>query len=394
MITIKVKFREPVEKKKQELGTICYQLIENRRCKDITTSYKIHQQEWDDNRSLIIISNSEYQRRYDLQLIENSIIRDIQHLQHLMTNEDNLDIIVSQFMKIQSETRLSVFSERIANELCSEKQTRTAKSYLTSVRSFLRFNNGVDITFDEFNSRLILNYEKYLKKQQVANNTISFYMRNLRAIYNRAVEESYTQQIFPFRKAFVGNDKTIKRAIDESTISKLKTLDLSLKPRLALSRDMFMFSFYARGMAFIDLAYLTKENIRGEYITYQRHKTGQELSIKLEPCLKAIIEKYVLLCNERFLLPILSKGGYNYDSALRLHNMRLKEISNRMGLSEPLTSYVARHSWATLAKKKGIPMQVISESMGHNSEKTTQIYLSSLDRNIIDNANAKLLSKI
>jgi integrase len=157
---------------------------------------------------------------------------------------------------------------------------------------------------------------------------------------------------------------------------------------------MFMFSFYARGMAFIDLAYLTKENIQGEYIIYRRHKTGQELSIKLEICLKTIIDRYSHYSNGTFLFPVLSESTQNYDSALRLHNIHLKKISGFMGLPKPLTSYVARHSWATLAKKKGISTQIISESMGHNSEKTTRIYLSSLDRSVIDDANAKLISGI
>ena len=126
----------------------------------------------------------------------------------------------------------------------------------------------------------------------------------------------------------------------------------------------------------------------------QRHKTGQELSIKLEICLKTIIDRYSHNSNGTFLFPVLSESTQNYDSALRLHNIHLKKISGFMGLPKPLTSYVARHSWATLAKKKGISTQIISESMGHNSEKTTRIYLSSLDRSVIDDANAKLISGI
>ena len=280
MITIKVKFRESTIKKKK--GTIYYLLTRNKEYREITTPYKIHSHEWNDKRSLIAISNAEYQRRYELQLIENSIIRDIRHLQHILTSENNIDTIIKLFKKIQGESLLSVFSKSVTNDLYIKNQPRTAKSYIASVKSFLRFRNGVDISFEELTPKLISDYERYLKEQQICNNTISFYMRNLRAIYNRAVEESYTEQKHPFKKVFVGNDKTIKRAIDEDVISRLKTLDLSSKPRLAFSRDMFMFSFYARGMAFIDLAYLTKENIQGEYIIYRRHKTGQELSIKLE----------------------------------------------------------------------------------------------------------------
>ena len=261
MITIKVKFRESTIKKKK--GTIYYLLTRNKEYREITTPYKIHSHEWNDKRSLIAISNAEYQRRYELQLIENSIIRDIRHLQHILTSENNIDTIIKLFKKIQGESLLSVFSKSVTNDLYIKNQPRTAKSYIASVKSFLRFRNGVDISFEELTPKLISDYERYLKEQQICNNTISFYMRNLRAIYNRAVEESYTEQKHPFKKVFVGNDKTIKRAIDEDVISRLKTLDLSSKPRLAFSRDMFMFSFYARGMAFIDLAYLTKENIQG-----------------------------------------------------------------------------------------------------------------------------------
>lgn len=248
MITIKVKFRESTIKKKK--GTIYYLLTRNKEYREITTPYKIHSHEWNDKRSLIAISNAEYQRRYELQLIENSIIRDIRHLQHILTSENNIDTIIKLFKKIQGESLLSVFSKSVTNDLYIKNQPRTAKSYIASVKSFLRFRNGVDISFEELTPKLISDYERYLKEQQICNNTISFYMRNLRAIYNRAVEESYTEQKHPFKKVFVGNDKTIKRAIDEDVISRFKTLDLSSKPRLAFSRDMFMFSFYARGMAF------------------------------------------------------------------------------------------------------------------------------------------------
>ena len=289
MITIKVKFRESTIKKKK--GTIYYLLTRNKEYREITTPYKIHSHEWNEKRSLIAISNAEYQRRYELQLIENSIIRDIRHLQHILTSENNIDTIIKLFKKIQGESLLSVFSKSVTNDLYIKNQPRTAKSYIASVKSFLRFRNGVDISFEELTPKLISDYEKYLKEQQICNNTISFYMRNLRAIYNRAVEESYTEQKHPFKKVFVGNDKTIKRAIDEDVISRFKTLDLSSKPRLAFSRDMFMFSFYARGMAFIDLAYLTKENIQGEYIIYRRHKTGQELCVILEDFYNHFISK-------------------------------------------------------------------------------------------------------
>ena len=224
-------------------------------------------------------------------------------------------------------------------------------------------------------------------------NTISFYMRNLRAVYNRAVEKGLTPQNNPFRHVYTGVDKTKKRAIPIKTIKELKELDLSLKPSLDFARDMFMFSFYTRGMSFVDMAYLKKSDLQNGILTYRRRKTGQQLTIKWEKCMEGIIGKYPN--NETgFLLPIIKNQGNErkqYDNALHLVNYHLKELSTMLKLQRPLTMYVARHSWASAAKAKKIPLSVISEGMGHDSEATTQIYLASLETSVVDNANKKIL---
>lgn len=393
MIHVKVKFRQSTVKSKK--GVLFYQLINNRRCRHIATSYKIYSQEWNVERSLIVITNAEYQRRHDLQLIEKSVIKEVTHLQRIISDEEDIDRVVREFNKIRNEKQLFVFGERIAGELRDSGRIKTAMSYKTAIRSFLKFQDGKDIPFEEITSRRIKQYEQYLKAKQVCNNTISFYMRVLRAIYNRAVYEGYTEQAFPFAGVYVGIDKTVKRAVDQSIITRLKSLDLTRTQGLQIARDMFMFSFYTRGMAFVDVAYLTKENVKGDYIVYQRHKTGQALHIRIEPCIKKIIAMYAhLTAGSHYLMPVLVKPGSSYQSAIRLQNLRLHRISGIMGLPEPLTSYVARHSWATLAKRKGVPIRIISESMGHTNEKTTRIYLSSLDRSVIDGINAKLLSEL
>lgn len=372
-----------------------YQLINNRICRHITTPYGIYPQEWDSDKSLIVVTNAEYQRRHDLQIIEKSVIREVTHLQRIISLEKDIDEVVREFKKIRNDKLLFVFGERVAGEMHNSGRIKTAMSYKTAIRSFLKFQDGKDIPFEQITTQRIKEYERYLKAKQVCNNTISFYMRILRAIYNRAVYEGYTEQVYPFAEVYVGIDKTVKRAVDQSVIVKLKTLDLTRTQGLQTARDMFMFSFYARGMAFVDVAYLTKENIKGEYIVYQRHKTGQVLNIRIEPCMKKIIAMYAhQTASSRYLMPILVKPGSNYQSAIRLQNLRLQRISGIMGLTEPLTSYVARHSWATLAKRKGVPTRIISESMGHSNEKTTRIYLSSLDKSVIDDINAKLLSEL
>ena len=204
-------------------------------------------------------------------------------------------------------------------------------------------------------------------------NTISFYMRNLRAVYNRAVEKGLTPQNNPFRHVYTGVDKTVKRAIPIKVIKALKELDLSMKPSLDFARDMFMFSFYTRGMSFIDMAYLKKTDLQNSILTYRRRKTGQELSIKWEKCMAEIIAKYPENKTD-FLLPIIKEEGNErrqYDNTLHLVNYRLKELSTMLKLQRPLTMYVARHSWASAAKAKNVPLSVISEGMGQPSTRVT-----------------------
>ena len=280
----------------------------------------------------------------------------------------------------------------------------------------MAFRDEQDVPLDGITSDMMLMYEAYLKARGVRMNTISFYMRNLRAVYNRAVEKGLTSQNNPFRHVYTGVDKTVKRSIPIKAIKALKELDLSMKPTLDFARDMFMFSFYTRGMSFVDMAYLKKTDLQNGILTYRRRKTGQELTIKWEKCMAEIIAKYPDSKTD-FLLPIIKEKGNGrnseshqaclngrvvtdegeanerrqYDNALHLVNYRLKEVSTTLKLQRPLTIYVARHYWASAAKAKNVPLSVISEGMGHDSEATTQIYLASLETSVVDKANKMIL---
>jgi len=127
------------------------------------------------------------------------------------------------------------------------------------------------------------------------------------------------------------------------------------------------------------------------YIVYSRRKTGQRLAIRLEPCMEEIIDRYVDKTHADYLLPVITRADRDYTGYLRTYNKRLRRISAIMGFERPLSSYVSRHSWATLAQQKGVPLEIISKSMGHTSEKTTKIYLASLRQSVIDDANAKII---
>lgn len=277
-------------------------------------------------------------------------------------------------------------------------RARMKEIYLSTLKSFLAFRNGNDVYLDDINADMIMQYEKYLHTSRgVSRNTSSFYMRVLRAVYNRAVGEGLATDCRPFKHVYTGVDKTLKRALPLSVIKKILQLDLSHRPKVAFARDLFMFSFYTRGMSFVDMAYLRKNDLKNGVLTYRRRKTGQVLHIKWEKCMQEFIAKHGSGTGG-YLLPIIKAGNFDersqYQRAICLTNLYLKEVGQMVGLSVPLTTYVARHSWANIAKYKNVPLPVISEGMGHESEKTTRIYLASFEHSVVDKANSVVIKAL
>ena len=172
-------------------------------------------------------------------------------------------------------------------------------------------------------------------------------------------------------------------------------MDLSDTPTLDFARDIFLFSFYMRGMSFIDIAYLKKKNLSNGFVVYNRRKTGQQMVVKWEKSMAEIVNKHENV-NTMFLLPIISAQDgterKQYLNKMLLVNRYLKKVAELAGIGIPLTMYVARHSWANIAQSKNIPLKAISLGMGHDNEETTRIYLSSIQTDVIDNANSKILS--
>lgn len=291
---------------------------------------------------------------------------------------------------------LQLFMQENIDRMHRLGKVRTGETYTCTLNSFMRFRQEKDVFWKDFDADLMASYEAYLKSTGVGMNTISFYNRILRAVYNRAVEKGFTKQVFPFKNVYTGVEKTIRRGLPVKNIRSIRNMDLSHYPSLDYARDMFLFSFYTRGMSFVDMAYLKKSDLKNGILTYRRKKTGQQLSIRWEQHMQDILEKYPISQESPYLLPIICKKGKEerkqYNNALHLVNKKLKFIGNKLQISIPLTMYVARHSWATVAKNKNIPLSVISEGMGHDSENTTLIYLASLDTTIIDKANKLILS--
>ena len=384
-------------------GLIYYQLCKGRTVKSITSGIRIQSCEWDDVSKSIKLSDCNKVRKQNLFWLNKTLKWDTNRILQVakstmdISRLDSLNKIIDEYNRLSHEGSFSRFICELSRHYIDLGQVSTGDGYLSAHNSFMRFTENHDVPLDGIDSSLIQHYESWLLHvANVQHNTSSFYMRKLRSAYNIAVEMGLTPQRNPFRKVYTGKAKTAKRAISVETIRLLKRLDLKESPNEELARDLFLFSFYTRGMSFIDMAYLKEENIHDGYITYRRHKTGQTLSIKWESCMEEIVNKHNSK-SDKYLLPIITSNNDSRGEYKRMQykiNYALRCLSGKNNIKPSITMYVARHSWASIAKSHNIPIQVISEGMGHDSERTTLIYLSSINASEVDKANFKILQAI
>lgn len=400
MASIKVKFRASSVEGSE--GTVYYQIIHRRKAVQLMSGYRIFPSEWN-GICPAPASGCMESRRSFVSAVREQIKHDIALFSKIAGNLDSYGMqysagdIADEFRRRRREHTLFNFMESVIASLRRNGNARTAETYRSALNSFTKFRQGEDIRMELISQDTMESYESWLRKRGTVPNTVSFYARILRAVYNRAVDKGMTEDRHPFRHVYTGVEKTPKRALPLSVIRRIKLLDLSGEPNLEYARDMFMMSFYLRGMSLIDMAFLRKTDLRDGHLTYRRRKTGQQLIIGWTEEMQQILDKYPVNCSG-YLLPIIRRKVANERSAYRNAgyniNRSLKKVAEMTGADIPLTLYVARHSWASAARSKGIPVSVISEGMGHDSETTTRIYLASLDTSIVDRANRLILKSI
>ena len=298
-----------------------------------------------------------------------------------------------------SDADFLAFMEMQISEKNLYQKCKTALNYGSAYRSFVSFlrvkERMFTLKFSQITSELIRRYEFYLiEERKIRRNSSSFYIRILRAVFHKGLAYYDLNLPNPFRSVYAGVDTTVKRAVDVNVITKLIRYQ-SENEQLNFTKDAFLFCFLARGMAFIDFVKLQKSDCQNGRIIYRRSKTRRLLSIKVNTMMVEIINRYADPKSE-YLFPVLKTPTFTqmaYEKALQHYNYHLRKLAEEIGV-DSLTSYVARHSWATQASRLHIPTRVISESMGHSNERVTAIYLASLDNHEIDMANKKVLDKI
>ena len=399
MASIRLKFRPSTTPGKE--GSLVFQIIHGRSVRLITSEYKIFACEWDKDNGRIILPPPLSPRYEYMASVKSDLQWQLDRLRRMTAESEktadtvSLDEITANFSPC-TDISDSVFNF-IRNQIRHKRQlgkVRSSETYRSMLNSLMHFRNGRDLTFDMVDGGLMELYEAWMLNGGLTRNTTSFYMRILRTNYKMAVEKGLTADRHPFRHVYCGMDKTVKRSIPFIDIKKINGLDLSRKPSLDFARDMFMFSFCTRGMSFIDMAYLKKTDLDSGCLAYRRKKTGQLLTVEWTRQMQAITDKYKPNAT-KYLLPIITREDGSerrqYQNQMRKINRHLKDIARLAGLPLALSMYYTRHSWATIARGKDIPLAVISEALGHDSETTTQIYLDSIKSSEVDKANSMIL---
>lgn len=399
MASIMVKFRESSVAEKA--GVLYYQVIVDRMVRQLRSDYRIYAHEWDEDANRIVVAadgEREAYLRSVAELVELDMMRwqDVLEWWESKGKRYGASDVVAMFVERTRGVSLRLFVKEVERELQRVGKYRTAEVYEATLRSVMRFNSGRTMFLEDIDAEWVERYEIWMLNRGLRKNSSSFYMRALRAVYNRAVEQGVVEQRRPFKRVYTGIDRTVKRAVDLLTLRKIRRLDLSKDSSMELARDMLLFSFYTRGMSPIDMAYLRKSDLKDGMLTYCRRKTGQRLSVRWERCMAEIVERWEAESHGEYMLPILKRSDNHrneYRSKMCKINRLLKEIGRLVGMEKPLTMYVARHSWASVARSIEVPLAVISEGMGHDSESTTQIYLASLDSTAVDRANEQILRR-
>lgn len=298
---------------------------------------------------------------------------------------------------------LILFMRNEAHELQIRGSYGTAHIYRSSANAVEAFYGRKTLVFERLTPKLLKQFETYLRQQGCSWNTISTYLRTIRTVYNRAVETknaTYVPQLF--RHVYTGTKADRKRAMEQEEIAALinetQTTN-NLPDDLKQTKAFFLLMFMLRGLPFVDLVYLRKSDLNDNILTYQRRKTGRTLSISLTPEAMELLDIYRntdIKSPYLFSLlrsPIGSREAYReYQLALRNFNRQLTLLKKELGLDSNLSSYTARHTWATMAYYCEVHPGIISEAMGHSSISVTETYLKPFRNKKIDEANARVIA--
>ena len=378
---------------------LVFQVIHNRRKKLLYTGYRMKEEVFDELEGKIMngvgstfTATEVVKMNRELRKMRNRIdtrIRQLERTREEFTVEDIL--AQNAFGTGKPQFYLLRYINAQIERKQELKKVGMAAAYKSTRSSLAKFISRPDVRMSEVDSAFVRRYEDFLYSNGSSGNTVSYYLRNLRSLYNQAVADGYHPRgEYPFAKAQTRPAKTVKRALSRTDMQNLADLNLENEPELEFTRDLYLFSFYAQGMAFVDIVLLKEADICNGVLTYSRHKSKQLIRIAVTPQMQGLIDKYKT--ENEYLFPIISgeyaSGYQQYRLALGRINRHLKKIAVVADIKVPLTTYTARHTWATLARDYGAPISVISAGLGHTSEEMTRVYLKDFDVSMLNQVNS------
>lgn len=404
---IKATIKIVLQERKFEEGDhpVVLRVVKNRKKKEISLGLRCFENQFE---------NQEFTKSYSDYEIYNEIllgfrrkamkiIREFQNEEHDFTLEEFEKKFRGERKNSNTKTtKVIEFFDKIIAETIEVGRIETARAYKESRNALFKYA-GSKITFNEITPLFLEKFERYLRENGNATGGVAFKMREIRTIYNKAISEKIASlELYPFREYKISKLKpeSNKRAISSEKIKKIIDLDLTENPHLIDSLNYFIFSFFTRGMNFVDIMKLKWSDIKDGRISYTRSKTKVPFNIEILEPVQKILDYYKNKSDKTdYVFPIRNKNEmtpiqieYRKKKILQKTNKDLKEIAKLIGIKEQLTTYVARHSFATILKKKGSSIEKLSELMGHSSVNVTMTYLKEFESETLDAENRKLLN--
>ena len=379
---------------------IIFRITNNRKVFTINSGVSLKQNYWDEkngqvvkthpNSKLLNIKLSKHYFKIELAVLSLDDEFSIEKLKAMLSGKP----------QIEAPETFQVFADKIIQQMMEANRVGNALVYLTAVNRLIAFC-GKDVTFEKLNYTLLDQFSHYLITSGLKINSVSNYFRSIRAIYNKAIKLKVVERSFyPFHDIIIKSEKTAKRAILKDDITKLLEIHVEQNSTCWRSLNYFMLSFFLRGISFTDLAYLKRSNINDVRIEYKRRKTHKNYSVKLFPEAETIINQMQVPGSD-YLLPIIPnyvpedslKAKKIIQQWIKTTNKYLKRLSEEAGLSNPVTTYSSRHSFATIAKRMGYSNELIAEALGHEyGNKITNIYLDTFDTDVLDAMHQQVIS--
>jgi len=407
-LTTKVLLNKTYQKKDKAFPLVI-RVTYNRKIIYIPLGYSLNEKDFDDRNQRI---KGASKITNNVTLLNNKIAAQVKNIFDVITRleQDNLiqgmsmTDIKKAILNDQSDRQqtLFIYYQKLITDLRNTGKYGNAIIYGDSLKAWQKFRQNKDLSFSQITFRTLKSFENFFLARGVKPNTISVYLRTFRAVFNRAIKEGLAKrEHYPFDQYQIPSNKTKKGAVTLDIVSSIENYRAKESTAIWHAKNFFLFSFYCRGINFVDMAYLKIGSIVDGRLNYIRRKTGTDFSIKIHDKAQKIIALYAKgKAQDDYLFPIVSSVGnqerifLQVKNKLQNYNKLLKKISNDLGLNAPLTTYTARHSYATGLKIKGISSEIIKESLGHTNVSVTETYLKSFENVVIDDADNALFGEL